>query len=436
MIMDAAYQTPRMNEDFLHYIWQHGLFDKQGLRTHDGLSVEILSPGLYNLDQGPDFIDARLRIDGRLWAGNVEIHRKSSDWFAHHHEQDPRYDSVILHVVYEYDMPVYNTHDVYIPVLELQGRIPGQLLNNWNFLRTNKHPLACAGRLASIDKIVQTQWLERLYVERLERRTESFRQMLKRSVQDWEGVLYAVLLRYFGMPGNSDVFEQLASALPYDIFKKYTGNLLQLEALLLGTAGLLDEAPADDYTKQLQTEFDFLRQKHRLRPLAVKPRFGRMRPANFPSIRLAQFAMLYHRHPQLFDLLIHKTDPALWAGTLRTGTSDYWKTHYRPGKTSKQRSKITGRSFVEKLIVNVLIPVQFAWQTAYGTPDTEPLLELARRLPSENNRITRLFAGQGLPNTNALHSQALMQLKTAYCDAKRCTLCAFGNQILRSGENT
>ncbi len=434
--MKSTKQTGPPNEDFLHYVWQYGLFDKQNLRTREGQSLEILTPGFYNRDQGPDFTDARLRIDGRLWAGNVEIHRKSSDWFAHHHEQDPHYDSVILHVVYEYDMPVYNTHDVYIPVLELKGRIPERLLTNWAFLRNNRHPLACSGRLQDIHKAVRTQWLERLYVERLERRMLTFRKWLRQSKQDWEAVLYATLLRYFGMPGNSEAFEQLATALPYDIFKKYTANLLQSEALLLGTAGLLDETPADEYTKQLQTEFDFLRQKHRLRPLAVKPRFGRMRPANFPTIRLAQFAMLYHRHPQLFTRLIHRIDPDGWTDTLRVGTSDYWKTHYRPGKTSKPRSKITGRPFVEKLIVNAIIPVQFAWQTAYGTPDTQPLLELARKLPPENNRITRLFAAQDIPNGNALESQALIQLKTRYCDARRCTHCAFGNHILRSDENT
>ena len=421
-----------MREDFLHFVWQHGLFDKDNLQTRDGQSLEIISPGFSNSGQGPDFTDARIRIDGRLWAGNVEIHKKSSDWFAHHHEKDPAYDSVVLHVVHIFDMPVYNTHDVYIPVLELKDRIPAKILNNYNALFNNKHPLACAGRLTGIDTPLQTMWMERLYVERLERRTLQFREMLEQTVHDWEGVLYATLLRYFGMPYNTSVFEQLAAALPYEVFKKYISNLMQLEALLMGTAGLLDQVPEDAYTRSLQEEFKFLSEKHGLKPLAVKPKFGRMRPANFPTIRLAQFAMIYHRNPQLFTHLVHRVDLDGWTETLRVGTSEYWRTHYLPGKESKERDKVTGHSFVQKLIVNAIIPVQFAWQTAYGTPDIEPLLELAVRLPAEDNRITRLFVEQGLPNKNALQSQALIQLKTNYCDPRQCTRCAFGNRLLRS----
>ena len=423
-----------MNEEFLYYLWQYGLFDKTRLRTTDGQEVEILHPGYRQHGSGPDFTDARIRIGDKLWAGNVELHVRSSDWYAHHHETDPAYDSVILHVVYEHDMPVYNTRHAEIPTLALAPRISTAMLDSYRALMAQQHPLACHGRLGDMDPLTHTAWTDRLYIERLEDKTGYFMQLLDQSLQDWEGVLYLMLLRYFGMSQNTGVFEQIGRRLPYAIFRKYRDDLLRLEALLLGTARLLPPEPADAYTARLIDEYRFLARKHQLQPVEQAPVFGRMRPSNFPTIRLAQLAKLYHMHPNLFAQLMHSQTHEHWPQVLRTDTSDYWIDHIRPGKPSRKRRKFTGRSFIHRLIINAVLPLKFAYEKHYGRPDTETFLEIAKQLPPENNRITRLFVAEGLPHQNALESQAYIQLFRRYCTPRHCARCAWGHRILKNSE--
>jgi len=426
-----------MDEQFLYYVWQQGLMDKKRLRTINGESVEVIHPGRRNEGSGPDFRDARLRIGDKLWAGHVEIHLRSSDWFAHHHETDPAYDPVILHVVYEYDMPVFNTRNVEIPALEIREVIYPGVYDAYRRLHLSAHPLRCHGQTGLLPAEQRDLWIEKLFVERLREKTEYFSRLLDRSLQDWEGVLYTMLLRYFGMPVNTEVFEQIAQRLPFSVFRKYLDNLTRLEALLFGTARLLPPQAPDAYTRTLLDEYAFLAAKHRLKAVDKAPVFGRMRPQNFPTVRLAQLAKLYHDHPRLFTELFHSREDFHWPVILRTATSPYWETRYRPGQTSAKRRKTTGKNFIEKLIINVLIPVQFAYEQHYGEPDADRLIDMARRLAPEHNRITRLFEKEGLPHPDALHSQAYLRLFKHYCTQNRCTSCPFGHHILRSaGDNS
>jgi hypothetical protein len=423
------------NENFLHFIWQNTYFFKNKLHTTDGEPVEILHPGFANHLSGPDFLDAKIRIGDRIWFGTVEIHVESSAWYAHHHETDPAYDTVILHVVYENNMPVFNSHGVKIPAMELKGKIPEGILDAYRLLASSAHPLKCHYALPE-EPVLYEKWLERLFIERLERKVRTIHRHLEASVNDWEGVLYRMLLRYFGASQNTDAFETIATLVPWRIFKKYTSRPDYTEALLLGTAGLLDENHiSDEYTARLFENYKFLRTKHELESLEIPLKFGRMRPVNFPSVRLAQFAALYARHPDLFDRLIRKCPPEQKRQMLKIEADGYWKKHYLPGKKSASKPKKTGKQFIDMLLLNVIVPVQFAYGKYLDDPDlTESATDLARLLPPENNRIVRFYNSYGFPVNSAASSQAVLQLKNFYCNRNKCLSCDIGKKII-SREN-
>jgi len=423
------------HEDFLHYIWQNGYFSQENLRTSAGEKVEIVFPGFKNSGGGPDFTEAKIRIGDQIWFGNVELHTRSSQWYAHHHEKDPAYDSVILHVVWEEDMPVFNRHGAPVPALEIKNYVFPEIKENYARFHHQTHRLKCRPFMP-IDRMVWVKWLERLYAERMENKTRSLIALAEKLTRDWEDVLFRLLLRYFGMKDNTDAFEAIADATGFKIFRKYLRDLPVLEALLLGTAGLLENAPeTDSYVSELKRHYAFLKAKHRLRPSPLPVKHGGMRPGNFPSIRLAQFARLYHTRPDLFDKIMQAKNTADLEKIFRISTSEYWQTHYLPGKESKKRPKYTGKNFIRSLILNTVIPLRHAYHTYRGQEEKAmDDLQLAAMLPPETNRITRMFEVLRVPAEHAAASQGLLQLYGSYCSRNNCLNCDIGKYVL-SREN-
>ncbi len=425
-----------MQENLLHFIWQNKAFDTSKLHAETGETMEIIHPGVPNRDEGPDFLDARIRLGDKLWAGNVEIHVKASDWFAHGHENDPQYDSVILHVVHDYDMPVFNTKNAEIPTFSLKNLIPPEILKRFNILSFPKHRLACKVFLPELNELDKTAWLDRLFVERLEQKTARAGLWLQDSVNDWEAVLYQMLFRYFGMPRNSDAFEHAAKRLPFKVVARHRHDPDDLQALLFGITGLL-ESPAngDPFQQELKQRYDFLRHKYRLQPGFLPLQFGRMRPVNFPTIRLAQLAMLLHQNESLFNTFIKNPDTNDILKKLQTPVPDYWKTHYLFGRPLKAKPKRLGSSFARNLFINVILPLKWAYATYRNDDARENVLETAGQMPPENNRITRLFAENNIVARSVKESQALIQLYEHYCTQNKCLSCAWGNRFLKHAKN-
>ncbi len=425
-----------LTEDFLYFVWKNALFETRDLLDDNGERIKILFPGYRNDGPGPDFTEAKIKIGEQLWVGNVEIHLKSSDWYAHHHETDKNYDSVILHVVYQHDMPVFNTHGVRIPALELKDKIFSQVSDKYLALQSSEHALKCSPFLPDSD-LRWTKWKERLFIERLESKVRDIHRLLDENINDWEQVLFMMLLRYFGMLHNTDSFLQIAKNVDFKVFRKYLERPHFLEALLMGVAGMLDEVEIqDDYVRELVSTYHFLRHKHQLKNIDIPITHGRMRPANFPAVRLSQFAMLYHRHAQLFEKLMHAEELSELQNLLRVSVSSYWESHYFPGKESKRRKKILGKSFINSLIINVILPFRFAYAKYLADERSlEKSIQPASELPAENNRIVRLFIASGLAVRHAGESQAVVQLYKNYCTQNNCINCAIGKNILSRANN-
>ena len=425
-----------MREAFLHYIWKNKIFDQDNLFIEGDKRLEILFPGYHNKNAGPDFLEAKLRIGEILWVGNVEIHLKSSDWYTHGHEQDPAYDNVILHVVYNDDMPVYaNNHQ--IPTLNISKLIDKSVLRKYNGLIKNKAILKCQNKVEEIDPFVLFQYKYRLYFERLENKNITLTKNLQISKNNWEQVLYVQLLKYFGGDVNKSSFEDLAHFLAFEIFRKYLGNITQLEALLLGVGGLLTEERNNcAYYRKLKEEFDYLQHKHNLKTL--KPgniRFHRMRPNGFPTIRLAQFASLYHNNSGLFDSFMEFERPDEAYKKMQGNTSAFWDNHYNFDKLTKSVKKKLSKSFIDRMLINVLIPLKFAYLKNESDFEPEELINFIESIPPEKNRIVDLFTKIGIKTNSALDTQAMIELYNKYCEKERCLDCDIGHFLLKLTEN-
>ena len=423
-----------MKENFLHYIWQNGFFNQQNLKSNQGNSLSIKRTGLLNTDAGPDFTNAQIMIDDILWAGHVEIHKRSSDWYVHGHEKDPAYDNVILHVVYEDNMPVYNSSNTQIPTLELSKYIDKKILKTYNKLIKNKALLPCQNDLGKVDKLLLINFKYRLFTERLEDKYLIIKKLLIETQNDWHQIFYETLLKYIGGSVNKEAFELMGRLLPYRIFIKYKDNLLKLEALLFGVAGLLNDEKTDAYYRLLQNEYRFLKNKHSLNELpsgAVK--FHRLRPSNFPTIRLAQFARMYYQTDHLYEKLLSITDKEQAYDVLSASASGYWDTHYNFDKQTKHKKKITGKDFMNLMLINVIIPLKFAYQKHVGIYNSQELIDLIESIPPEKNKIVSIFNKINLPARNALDSQAILQLNKEYCLQTKCLSCDVGHFILKKG---
>ena len=422
-----------MREDFLHFLWRWRRFEMRDLKTTAGELLEILQPGELNTHAGPDFFNARLRLGNTLWAGNVEIHLKASDWLAHRHDTDPAYDNVILHVVSEEDQRLFRPNGTALPCLELKARIPPNVLDKYQRLQNERAWIPCAQVYGDIPEIVRHNWLDRLLVERLEQKTAEIAQVVIACGQHWEEAFYRFLARNFGLKVNAEPFEALARALPLGLLSRHQDQQFQLEALLFGQAGMLAEDFEEEYPLALAKEYRFLQHKYALSPLpSGQWKFFRLRPAGFPTLRLAQLAALLRGATHLFTRVLETRNTAELEQLFSAEPSDYWRTHFRFEKSTQMRTKSLGREFVHLLLINTVAPFLFHYGRVKGEPGLQDrALQLLETLPPESNRVLEAWSELGQCAGSAARSQALLQLKTHYCSAGRCLECAIGTAILR-----
>ncbi|WP_308990839.1 DUF2851 family protein [Mariniflexile litorale] len=422
-----------MQEDFLHYIWKYKKIKLNDLKTTQGEGILITSVGQHNFNSGPDFFNAQLKIGEQIWAGNVEIHAKSSDWFIHNHEQDKAYDTIILHVVWEYDTDVYRSDNTIIPTLQLKDFTSKDVLINYEKLFSkNEKWINCENDFASVEDFLLTNWLERLYFERLERKSDTIQNLLKETKNDWEAVFFIMLAKNFGLKVNGDSFYSIAKSIHFGIVRKSQASQQTLEALLFGQAGMLEDTLEIAYYLDLQKEYHFLKQKFKLENSSVAPlQFFRLRPPNFPTIRLSQFASLYHEHKNLFSNAMEAENLEDFYQLFKVSATSFWNSHYTFQKTSKTSTKTLTKSFIDLLLINTLLPIKFCYAKEKGQDIDSVILKIASTIASEKNSIVDAFNGLKKVSNSSLESQAFIQLKTEYCSKNKCLQCTIGNHLIR-----
>jgi Protein of unknown function (DUF2851) len=424
-----------MKEDFLHYIWRTRRFSPhQPLLTLDGQALQIVQAGEYNTHAGPDFFNARIRIAHTEWAGNVEMHLRASEWYTHQHHLDPAYDSVILHVVWEADQAVTRSDGSPIPTLCLQPYVDGSLVHHYRELLFNagRQWIPCAEQIGKVPDIVRLNWMDRLLVERLSEKTEYLARQLQATNNNWEEAFYQLLARSFGLQVNAEPFETLARSIPLNTLARHADNPLAIEALLFGQAGLLEGAMQDSYPSRLAKEYHFLQHKYGLQPMqAAQWKYLRLRPANFPTIRIAQFAALLQRSTHLFATVLSAQTTRELEHLLAFQPHEYWNNHYQFDQPSVRRVKASVREFTQLLLINTIIPAVFYYGKTRQLPEyQQKALGWLEALSPEKNSIVDGWKLLGFPARHAHETQALLQLKKHYCDQRHCLSCAMGNAIL------
>ena len=422
-----------MKEDFLHYVWQYKKFDFSDLKTKQNESLTIINSGFYSQLAGPDFFNAQIVIENQKWAGNVEIHIKSSDWYVHHHEKDANYDSVILHVVWEHDTPIFRKDNSEIPVLEIKNYVSKQELNNYKELITPKSWIYCEKQIIKVDDFVMKNWQERLFFERLERKLTPINQLLQETENNWEAVLFALLCKNFGLNTNGEIFLKIANSIPFSVIRKESFEVANLEAILFGRANLLDGEKQDSYFIDLKNRWNYIKTKYQLLDVFIdEVQFFKHRPDNFPTIRLSQFAQLYHLQQNLFSKIIEIKTAEQCYKLFNTKVTEYWQTHYQFDKQSPKKRKVLTSSFIDLLLINTIIPFQFAFAKSQGKEISENILDLLDKIPTEKNAILNKFASFGIKSKNAFQAQSLLQLKNEYCNKSRCLECSIGIELIKN----
>ncbi|KQC29660.1 DUF2851 family protein [Flagellimonas eckloniae] len=422
-----------MREDLLHFIWRCGKLQGKPLTTTTSQKIVIKSPGALNRKAGPDFFNALVEVEGQLWAGNVEMHLKSSDWYVHHHEIDDNYTNVILHVVWEDDIEVFRKDNTIIPTLELKEYVSPELLKKYNglFKHAKSSFINCEKDFKSFDSFLVENWLLRLYIERLEQKSGLIFELLKKSNNDWEGVLFTMLTKNFGSKVNGAFFLDKALQLDFSIIRKTASDLTQLESLLFGYFGLLEsEECKDQYYLQLRKEYGYLSKKFELKSTRNKPEFFGLRPANFPTIRISQLANLYAKEQNLFTSLMVVTELEDIYTIFETKTSPYWDDHFTFGKISKRSKKKMSRAFMDLLIINTIVPIKFCYAKHLGQDWNDDIILMITQIKKEANSIVNGFETLGSTTKNAMESQAKIQLYTNYCSKNKCLQCALGTHLL------
>lgn len=423
-----------MNEALLHTIWKYRLLGKALFKGSKEEEIEIISIGEHNQDSGPDFFNSKIRINEILLAGNVEIHIRTSDWLKHNHQNDKSYDNLVLHVVYEHDRDLPQNEQFNVSVLELKNYINPELLEQYQQLQLSKQPIPCGKAIAHISDIKWKSWLDRLAVSRLEEKTAYIEHLFEYAKYSHEDALYLLLFRNFGFKINNDPFELLGKFLPYSILKKYADQPIQIEALLFGVAGLLDDLFEDKYPKQLQNEFEFLKHKHRLQIIKKEQwKFSKTRPVNFPTIRISQLADLISKQTSLYHLIEQKPDLKTIRKFFEVEPNSYWKTHYKFDVVSDETSKPLGDIALESIVINTIVPYLF-FMSKHGAKNEliEHALDLLSQLPAEINKKTKEFTALGIKTESALESQAQLFLLDNFCSKKRCLHCQVGESLLKS----
>jgi len=420
-----------MNEDFLHYIWKYRLFDSDNLLSSQGHQLELIDMGSLNRDSGPDFFEARIQIDSLLWVGNVEIHIKSSDWYRHHHDLDSAYSNVILHVVLENDADVILSDGRLLPCLELI--VPDQYSKRYQSLMSSQSWIPCQVEIPNLNNFFVNHWLDRMLLERLERKADEINRIYKQNSNSWEETFYQLLARYFGMKVNADPFEQLARSIPLKILAKHKDSLLQLESILFGQAGFLDDSIPDPYYIALQSEYRFLKSKFKLKPIdKARWKFMRIHPVNFPTVRIAQLAKLIYQSQSLFSKIKQVENVDEFYSLLGTETSPYWDDHYRFGEKVDSKKKVLGKSTIDILIINAIVPILFVYGKEIGNQlYVDRVLTCLEKMKPERNSIIKSWIESGVGVKSAYCSQSLLHLKSEYCDRYKCLECELGNRIIR-----
>jgi hypothetical protein len=423
-----------MTEEFLQFIWKYGLFERTNLFTDSGEKIQVIGLGEQNDDAGPDFLNARLKIGNTTWAGNVEIHLRSADWFAHGHQANKAYDSVILHVVSHHNQSVTRSTGEVIPTLVLPCN--ATLYGNYQQLLCHKGLIPCQDKIHRLDPLLLDCWMSSLVVERLSQKSDHITGYLRMNTGHWEEAFYISLARSFGFGLNAGPFELLARSIPLSTLLRCKNNPLQMEALLFGQAGFLSEGTLEQgYCTVLQKEFLHLRRKYNLKPIEIHLwKFLRLRPVNFPTIRIAQFAMLMQQSESLFSqvLACHEIQELRQFFTLQA--SEFWDTHYTFEKTSAPKGKVLGNEAFLSIIINTVIPFLFVYGNMNGREKIkEKALDWLNSIAPENNRVVRRWKASGVQATSAFYSQALLQLTDNYCNHRRCLSCSIGTNIITTG---
>jgi len=423
-----------LKEDFLHYIWKYKLFNTSNLLTHNNEKIELISFGIHNTDAGPDFFNGKIKIGETTWAGNIEIHINSSDWIKHKHQIDKAFDNVILHVVYNNDLVINDNEGNEIPTLELKGLINQELITKHNNLVClSGSEIPCGEQIRTVDEFTINSWINRLAIERLERKSEEIQETLKQNKNNWEETFYQYLFKYFGLKVNALPFEQLAKNTPLKTIEKHN-DLFSIEALLYGQAGYLEEEMDDEYFKRLKKEYHFLRSKFDLNPLDKSLwKLLRLRPSNFPTIRISQLAHLLNKHTRLFAQIIEIESIKDMQQLFHIEASEYWRSHYQFGLEVKdEKSRKIGINTMNNILINVIVPFTFVYGKAKQNEDlVNKSLILLENIKAESNSIIKNWTDLGVKSTNAMQTQSLIELKNNYCSQKKCLNCSIGNKLLQ-----
>lgn len=426
-----------MNEDFLAFVWQYQYVNPAQLITSTGEKIVVIKTGNRNYDAGPDFGGCRLLLDDLEWAGCVEVHFRSSEWLQHQHQSDPVYESVILHIVWEDDRPARHPNGDLIPTLILKGKVSESIREKYELLLQQTNPILCSKMFQTTPEIYKVNMQEKLLLERLERKSQEMLKLLTKNKNDWEETTYQALLRYYGGLVNVEAFSRLAEVLPWKLLRKHRGHLLQTEALLFGCAGLLNVNSQDEYILKLQQEYLYLSKKYCLQDKQMayyEWKFLRIRPAAFPTVRLAQLAAFLYKQPTLFSFF--KTAASLddLLKELKSHQSDYWQRHFVIGQQSKSIIPAMGSKTAELLVINVVIPLLVAYNIHLGIREIVPekVWQWLEIIPAEKNSVLRIWQNLGVKITNASDSQAFLEWYTRYCQKKKCLSCSVGTYILRN----
>lgn len=423
-----------MNEALLHTIWKYRLLLQQEFTGTRGETIRVIAVGEHNHDSGPDFFNAKISINGILLVGNVEIHIKTSDWLRHDHQHDKAYNNLVLHVVYEHDTELQQNREFNVSVLELKPLVKESLVETYRELELSSQVVPCGKSISSVPAIYWASWLDRLAVERLERKASYMAHVFEYSGNDLAETLYIMLCRNFGFKINHEAFELLAKSLPYTILKRYADNILRLEALLFGVAGLLDEPFEDSYPRLLQNEFELLRHKHQLIPLRKEIwKFSKTRPVNFPTIRLSQLAHLFFKSQSLYHLLEEYPEIKSLQAFFQVETHAYWETHFKFDVSSQRAAKPLGKVAFQFIVINTVVPFLFFSYTRSGHQAMKDYaMELLSALDAEANKKTNVFSGLGRKAANALESQAQTELYDVFCSKKACLRCNVAEFLLKA----
>lgn len=424
-----------MTESFLHYIWQYQYFNKEALQTTTGEHVQVFSPGIKNTHAGPDFSDVRIKIDSIEWRGSVEIHIHASGWSQHHHDEDRAYEKVVLHVVWENDKPVMRTDGTLMPTIELKNRVDLDLWNRYKRLFTSTETIPCATQWRRVPEIMKLSMLDKAVVQRMENKSIAVHELLKGTGNNWEEVCYQMICKNFGFKVNTDAMAALSSVLPYKILLKHLDKQEQIEALMMGVAGFLEEAPSEEYVNLLQREFSLLRAKYALQSKQMHKsqwRFLRLRPANFPTVRIAQLASLLIREKNLFSKILECNSFEDFVSIFKVTQSSYWQSHYVFGKISNAKVPALGKTSIYSLLINTVVPLLVAYGKTYDDQRyIERALELLHHVPGEQNNITKQWIALGSRVKTSFESQGFIELYNNFCLKRVCLECSVGSYLVK-----